>query len=417
MIKLFLITFLIAVSVNGQCQWINLRPNNSGLNDSIIHCLAIDNNENLWVSYAASGSSHPGGVSVYNGNDWTYYDTANSDLMTIDIRLLAYDNVNNIWMGSFAQGITKFDGSNWIWYNDTNSNLVGNFITDIEVDDSNQIWVSSYYHGISVFDGSTWNTLDTNGASFPSSVCINDLFVDSQNRLWVALDCGGGLRMLDLSTNQWTSFTGSNSDIPCGYVGSIAEASDGKMWFGFQFQCPHIASFDGTTWEVHIPYSGWSTTTALHGLKFDQNGDLWVASRGEGLWKYDGAAWIKISGIPGNTGGAYNNSIQVTSNNQIVWGTLYNGLYTNDVTLDISPNDEDYFLKLYPNPVHDNIHLEPSSADIERIELQSISGTLLQTIYPKHASFQFDMSGYASGMYLIRAISRSNEQVIKIIKE
>lgn len=425
MTKLFLITFLIAVSVNGQCQWINLRPNNSGLNDLNIFSTAIDSQDRVWIAYTWNNGSMLGGLSKLEEGNWTYYDSSNSGLPTNSIRSLDVDTLGRLLLGAYETivngvyaGLVIYDGVSWINYDTSNSNIISNKVSSIAVDRSNNnIWVASGFTGISVFDGSTWSTLDTNGANFPSSVCINDLFVDSQNRLWVALHCGGGLRMLDLSTNQWTSFTGSNSDIPCGYVGSIAEASDGKMWFGFQFQCPHIASYDGANWEVHIPYSGWSTTTAVKGIKFDQQDNLWVASRGEGLWKYDGTLWKNVAEIPGNTGGAAYNSIQVTSNNNIVWGSLLNGLYTNDVTLDVSLNEEDYFLSLYPNPVHDNIHVESSLADLARIELLSISGTLLQTFYPKQASFQFDMSDYASGMYLIRAISRSHEQVIKIIKE
>ena len=73
------------------------------VNDNI-RSIAVDKNNNLWVGtgtiiddYNTTGN----GLSKFNGSSWTSYTESNSGLSYYqDINCIAIDNNNNVWIGT-----------------------------------------------------------------------------------------------------------------------------------------------------------------------------------------------------------------------------------------------------------------------------------------------------------------------------
>ncbi len=63
-----------------------------------------------------------GGVSEFNGTNWTDYDTANSGLVINGVRAIAIDAQGNKWFAT-SNGVSKFDGTHWTTHNPSNSGL------------------------------------------------------------------------------------------------------------------------------------------------------------------------------------------------------------------------------------------------------------------------------------------------------
>ena len=59
---------------------------------------------------------------------------------------------------------------------------------------------------------------------------------------------------------------------------------------------------------------------------------------------------------------------------------------------------------IYPNPVQEQLNIEWQASDLRFIELRDIGGQILaqQTVEPGSHRIEIDMSGYASGIYLIQ---------------
>ncbi len=68
-----------------------------------------------------------GGVSKFDGTNWTRYDTTDG-LADNYICAIAIDALGNKWFGTNKGGVSKFDGTNWTNYTQNNSGLADSHI-------------------------------------------------------------------------------------------------------------------------------------------------------------------------------------------------------------------------------------------------------------------------------------------------
>jgi ligand-binding sensor domain-containing protein len=99
--------------------------------------------------------------------------------------------------------------------------------------------------------------------------------------LWIATD--GGLVKLNRQTEETTVYTKENSGLPGNDVRSFAKDSDGKLWI--TTYSGGLCVFDGTSWQVYD-----SINSGLHNrcyaIAIDNNNDKWISS-GNCLMKFD----------------------------------------------------------------------------------------------------------------------------------
>ncbi len=56
----------------------------------------------------------------FDGSAFTYFDTSNSNICSNKIRALAIDENDILWMGTYDGGVSKYDGTQWTNYNTVN---------------------------------------------------------------------------------------------------------------------------------------------------------------------------------------------------------------------------------------------------------------------------------------------------------
>jgi hypothetical protein len=122
----------------GSTVYANYQKSNSGLVNDTVTCINIDTKGNLWFGTA-------GGVSKFDGTNWTTYNTKNSGLSNNHIFCIIFDPNGNIWFGT-AGGASEFDGTNWTNFNSTNSNLGNAKVISIAIDAQKNIWFNSMDH-------------------------------------------------------------------------------------------------------------------------------------------------------------------------------------------------------------------------------------------------------------------------------
>ena len=103
-------------------------------------------------------------------------------------------------------------------------------------------------------------------------------------------------------------------------------------------------------------------------------------------------------------------------------GSAASTFYFDDIHYsDIALGSEDLELadySIYPNPANDLWNLNDPLHTIERIEVLSIEGKLLDVLHSNGAStIRIDASHYPAGVYLAKIIARDEEQIIKLFKE
>lgn len=420
MIKTIIIlisSILIAVQSNGQ-QWENLNTTNCGLQENLIQASCLTSSGEFWVSYG-NPLSTGGGVSKFDGTNWVYYDTSNSGLPSIDVRTIVEDTLGRIWFGTFYSGIAMYDGTSWTVYDTSNSDLIGQRAVSISIDKSNNnVWVACTFSGVSMFDGNSW----VSHSSQTDTMFVNDnvlaVKVASDGKVWVGVN-GTRLMMYDQSSSQWFRFDSNNSGLACGYIGSIEEGPNGNIWFASTLQCPIIFEYNDGIWSNHIPYSFANTGTAKDGLKFDLNGYLWASSEGEGLWNYDGLIWKQeLNGLPSNGVGGHNNSILITSTNQIWWTTINDGIYTNDTNYTTVNEPDNLKFEVYPNPSNGMYNvIPPSKLGYYSLTVIDINGREILSSGKITGKYTFNLSNLARGVYYIKTNVDGATAYYKIIKD
>ncbi|HTF81889.1 MAG TPA: T9SS type A sorting domain-containing protein, partial [Cytophagales bacterium] len=131
--------------------------------------------------------------------------------------------------------------------------------------------------------------------------------------------------------------------------------------------------------------------------------------------------------IPGATGfslqlpnaGTINNSycVVVTLNSCKTGGICANSTYNN---ARLAEPTEVFGISAYPNPVDRTVNislLNDASAEVVINVYQQATGIKLKTANTHGSSYSFDTSGWASGLYVIEAITNGDRKTISLVVE
>jgi ligand-binding sensor domain-containing protein len=141
--------------------WTSYQPENAPC--SSVSAIAIDPNGVMWIGYDCH--VYGGCLYRYDGFHWTKYSRGNSGLQYDDVLAIAIDANGNKWLGSmevyfsgqsgfsyYGGGLTKFDGVNWTSYFASNSGLPDDFVNLIAIDVHDNKWLATMDNsGLTVF--------------------------------------------------------------------------------------------------------------------------------------------------------------------------------------------------------------------------------------------------------------------------
>ncbi len=198
---------------NGGASFTVFNMGNSSLPNNNVRSIAIDKYDTLWV-----GTGN--GLAKFDGNsNWTIYMPGNA----IRART-AFDTSGNKWIGT-QSGLLKFDDTTWTLYDTSNSGLVAQNIRSIAVDDSNNIWVGTATGGLAKFNGVTWAIYDTSNSGIPLGG-VYAITIDVSNNMWLGTSAG----MARYDGTNWAVYDNLNSPLPANYVGRISIDANHNKW-------------------------------------------------------------------------------------------------------------------------------------------------------------------------------------------
>jgi hypothetical protein len=148
------------------------------IDDFQIRYFAFDNYNNLWMS------GHQG-ICYWDGVNTMIYNEDNSDLTTNITHGLAIDKNNNVWITLDFEGILKITGNIWDFkaYSEIPGLCSNSYLLNPMVDNNNNIWfnVSGADTNSSIlkFDGSDWDY------QYPDENGDGLLKIDSEKNIWV----------------------------------------------------------------------------------------------------------------------------------------------------------------------------------------------------------------------------------------
>lgn len=281
----------------------------TGMQKSDVSAIYVDHNNNVWLGGSAK-------VHRFDGVNWSVHDTSNTDFNRLSIvSSISTDQSGNTLVTFNSGGLFSFDGVNWT---DVSTNECSNHFSlystrCLAFGQNGDLWVGGS-NGGARFNNGVITDFDFRDYGF-SAGCI-DMYVDSQNVVWVA----GVPSVVKYSGGVWSTVPGVNE-----IFRSIKADSQKRMWLAGN---SGLYYFDGSHYtrvvNPQIP-------DTIMGMDIDAQDNLWLISR-EGLYKVEDTTIVTYYQIQGNRNRDYL-SVKIDQNNVKCIGARIGYLEFNDSLL------------------------------------------------------------------------------------
>ncbi|MCO5252099.1 MAG: T9SS type A sorting domain-containing protein [Candidatus Kapabacteria bacterium] len=210
---------------NGNLE--NFTSSNSGLPDSRVYDLAVDNNNNIWCATRQ-------GLAKYDGTDWEVYHFEHLETNGYIYRL-AIDKDGSIWVINHYSPyiIAKFNNGEFTPYNGENTGITSiNWSWDIDIDSKGNKWFvagirqSDSLGGLIIYDGDVWSIYDKHNSEISDHQFVA-LAIDSNDIIWTGSYYSGLYRF---DGENWTNLNSSNSGLTANDVRSISVDKYNNKW-------------------------------------------------------------------------------------------------------------------------------------------------------------------------------------------
>ncbi|MFH4968316.1 two-component regulator propeller domain-containing protein [Gaetbulibacter sp. M240] len=286
-------------------EFIN-ESNTLGLSSNHIKSLFISDNE-LWIGTLRTG------LTIYNlktkGCDNDRIPKELSDLLKIGLYSIKKDKQNNLWFGTFGNGLIRYNQSNNTWLQIRN-------------------------------DPTNVNSISNN------RVRIN--FIDSKNRIWVGTQSGlnsfsiGDIGQNNFKINRYF-FNERDSKFD---IQTVFEDTNHNIWVGTKSKGLYL--FNENSFEKIELINGKSEITSIHGILEDENKNLWLSSNkgiaqlnpaNNKLIIYNQADGLQSKGFNDNSCLKYNPSLFYFGGNSGVSSFDPKNILTNNYTPEVILTD------------------------------------------------------------------------------
>jgi len=258
----------------------------------------------------------PEGVSKYDGQKFTTLEVIESDFSKNEWKLES----NDLWfrMGSDKNGPYRYDGKSLYQLEFPKPDLVDEFyakypnasynpygIYTIYSDSKGRVWFGTASLGVCRYDGKSINWLyerqlteTPSGGDFGIRSIIEDKdgyfwFCNSRYRYEILPDSS---EMNETSHINYRKVNGigyskNDNEIDFPYFMSIAEDNDGDLW---------MATYSDGVWRndgtklIHYPIKDGDMDVLLFSIYKDNQGDLWLGTHNAGILKFNGETFEKF---------------------------------------------------------------------------------------------------------------------------
>ena len=161
---------------------------NSGLPLDYVNTITVDENNLKWIGTWGEG------IATFDGIKWEVYNHLFDGLLNPFISKILIDNEGNKWIASGRQGfgiggLSKFDGNDFTNYLPSPGGLPGGIVTDLALDEKDRLWISTN-NGLARFDGVKWKIYNVENSGLPTNSIVS-VAVDLNQDKWVGVNSLG----------------------------------------------------------------------------------------------------------------------------------------------------------------------------------------------------------------------------------
>jgi len=310
--------FVVVSVAPARAQWTQILASEQGLASDRVSDIAEDDAGRIWFATSL-------GASRYDGRDWM---TVHPPRVVAAVSAVVPDSGDAVWFGT-PTGALRWSGGQWVAL-DGVSEPGSRQVTAIFRDHRGESWIGTTDGFFRYEPGaSRWTHYD----GFPD-VSVTQFAEDRSNALWVATT--RGVLRLDASRTGSQAYTRDPNALVSDSVATVTCTPDGAVWFGtpeglVRYQAGawfHVASltsmsrdsvralasdpqggiwvgtqdglvhFDGHVARRASIVNDGRSLGSVSRVFVDRSGHLWVASRLQGVWRFDGVATRSFTAWP-----------------------------------------------------------------------------------------------------------------------
>lgn len=208
------------------------------------------------------------------------------------IRRMFQDKAGNIWFGTNGEGVCRFDGANYDYFSSTDlrSGFPGDAVRGIIQDGDGNLWFATD-NGVSCYDGKRFKNFNVHDGLRHRQVW--SILQDRSGTLWFGTE--GGVSRYDGKT--FTDFYLPEADLnqrPQAYpaaklINNIFQDKVGNIWFASNGN--GVYRYDGKS-VVNFSQADGLCDNFVQCTIQDRQGDLWFATRFGGVSRFDGKSFV-----------------------------------------------------------------------------------------------------------------------------
>lgn len=340
---------MVAITAHAQrFPFYNLNVED-GLIQSQVRSMVQDKYGHLWIGTV-------GGLSMYDGNNFTNY-TVRNGLLNNTINALVLDKKDNLWIGG-PDGVSKFDGrsfKHYIFQAPENANA--NTVLELKSAQGDTIWARTSKQiflitkdknselklpnesaeptallatsgGLYIaavggrlyrYQNKHWDSIYYNQKGIPNeAIYTTELYTDHKNKLWLTTNLG--LFRLDDSVVKRAYVKSANiNNWPIMY--SIAESQKNTYWLGYT----GAIQYKDSILTAYSKENGF-TDNQVRDILCDKEGNIWFGTDGQGIYRFSGGDFSILDESSGLEHEEVT-SIAATAKGRVYLGTYHGGLY------------------------------------------------------------------------------------------
>jgi len=201
------------------------------------------------------------GVSMFDGDQWTVFNTQNSGLPCNDTTGVAASPDGTVCICT-QSGLAVYKDGVWAIY--AGETVMNNDVWSVGVSDQGLVFYGTGVGQLGYYHAPKWEVLYSPEAYGDNNVC--DIVFDHTGGIWFAEK-----PMLRVWRGTFTSYSRAGSDgIPLSSCKRLCCDNDGSVWVCARHG---LARYDGTSW-MSWPTESWSSPQAI---ALDQLGKVWVS--------------------------------------------------------------------------------------------------------------------------------------------
>lgn len=253
------------------------------------------------------------------------------------------DREGGIWIGTYFCGVNYLSPRRadiaWYYDNGLPGSLSGNAVSQFCEDEWGNLWIATENGGLNFLDTQTGLFRNVRTGFDKSYTNIHALLLEGE-RLWIGT-FSQGLDVMNRTTGRVKNYRHDPSDrhsLSNDHVYSLFRDCRGTIWVGTLQGCCRFDAAGGGFRRVEELQD-----VFVYDIAEDSRHDIWIASKGDGIWRMDAAtgAWRNYRYDPTDAGSPAGNSvicICTDTHGDLWFGTEGNGICRYDPTADAFVN-------------------------------------------------------------------------------